>query len=101
MFGEVNSQNVYTGFRLAKTIWYLTMVKWLICLCHFDHTSYVLNYYLHQQQKKSTMYFLCSCSNVKHLLLLRWDMGKVSDWFDGMGRFKVGLWCKGREGSTV
>jgi len=28
MFGEENSQNVYTGFRLAKTIWYLTMVKW-------------------------------------------------------------------------
>jgi len=36
----------------------------------------------------------CSYCIAKHLLLLRWDMGKVRDRFGGMGRFKGGLRCK-------
>ncbi len=49
--------------------------------------------YLHQ--KISTMYLLCLSCNANLLLLLRWDAGTVRDRFGGMGRFKVGLRCKG------
>ncbi len=35
------------------------------------------------------------------LLLLRWDTGKVSDRFSGMGRFKGGLRCKGWTNSVI
>ncbi len=42
--------------------------------------------YFHK--KISALYLLCSYCIAKHLLLLRWDTGKVRDRFGGMGRFK-------------
>ncbi len=41
--------------------------------------------------------FILYCKTL--LLLLRWDTGKVKDWFGGMGWFKGGLKCK--DGSMV
>ncbi len=43
--------------------------------------------------------FILYCKIV--LLLLRWDIGKVRDRFGGIGRFKVGLRCKGRVNSVI
>ncbi len=36
-----------------------------------------------------------------HLLLLRWDTGKVRDRLSGMGWFKDGLRCKGWVNSVI
>ncbi len=40
-------------------------------------------------------YFINIVLQKNILLLLRWDSGKVSDWFGGMGWFKGELSCKG------
>ncbi len=55
---------------------------------------------LNVHQKISAMYLLCSYCIVKHLLLLRWEMGEVRDRFGGMGRFR-GERCKGWANSVI
>ncbi len=56
--------------------------------------------YLHQKNKYNVLImFILYCKT--HLLLLRWDMGKVRNRFGGMGRFKGGLRCKGWVNSVI
>ncbi len=46
-----------------------------------------------KSKTKYIVVFILYCKTL--LLLLRWDMDKVRDRFDGMCRFKGGLRCKG------